>query len=388
MQLDEFKDLIKLNDLAKSWLEDYTQNNLGAQSDKFKKQAKEMKIVVAKTSRIMEQQSGDFAASKDWKTLYSEIEELAKSSSSFAACFGKVKESTTNTLVAPETALLAIRLKKMATAWIGQFGDDNPDEKAKSLIFAVYELSKKIATSPKSMASDAIVLNFYASTSKQSRKMLRTVEFVQGQYEGLIEVVVHKIEDKTESLKKLGIKNLPAMIFKKGKEKIAAHEGVLSISATEQKVAVLIEGGKLTDSTSVPSIKNLKLVNKKELYAMGEYLLFYFEAPWCGICKKTTDVVEQYANSYSKVKFESVQIDGGHSLHTSFGVTEVPSLVFVRKGKVIGKHIGYINPSNFQKLLEDFAVANKRSLGLIRSGESTIITEAEDKDKAKTKTKS
>ena len=113
MQLEEFKDVIKLNKLAKSWLEDYTQNNLGERSEKFKKQAKEMKIVIAKTGRIMEKQSGDFGGAADWKSLYSEIETLAKSSSSFASCFGDVNDSNNTAAVSPETALLAIKLKKM-----------------------------------------------------------------------------------------------------------------------------------------------------------------------------------------------------------------------------------------------------------------------------------
>jgi thioredoxin 1 len=119
----------------------------------------------------------------------------------------------------------------------------------------------------------------------------------------------------------------------------------------------------------------MKSVNEKELYNISEYLLFYFTASWCGICKRTTSEIEQYTRDYSKVKFEQIEVDGSHRIHKSFGVTEVPALVFVHDGKVAGKHTGYINSSTFTKLLEDFAVANVRQLGTTHSGDATPIKE-------------
>lgn len=379
MKLEELKDVLQLNKLSKSWIEDYTNNNLGEHSPKLKEQLKEMKLIRAKTDKVLEKHTGDFGKdAADWKSLFDEIVNLAKSSPLFASCFGaKSNLEQSNQAISKETALLAIQIKKMTAAWFGRF-EDVQDNAAKNLLHTIYEQALKAMAAPKTATGlDTITLEFFGSQNKRCRKMRKTLEFVAKEYQGLAEVVLNAVEEEDNAMAKIGVKNLPAIIFKRGGKKIAIHEGALSISALEQKVGVLVEGGNITDSSSMPSVKDMKAVNKKELYSLGEFLLFYFEASWCGICKKTTPVVEQYAHAYSNVKFEAIEVDGSHSLHESFDVKEVPALVFVRDGKVVGKHTGYINPSSLQKLMDEFAKAKKHKLGVTTSGETTVIKKEE-----------
>lgn len=374
MTLEEYKDVVKLNTLATNWIESYHENELGNHSPRLKRQHKEMKILKAKTDRLIERQAGE--ASGDESEQLAEIEKLAQGSPSFAQCFGPV-EAEQSTKVGKETAVLALQLKKLTTTWFGQFADSSSNESGKSLVASIHERAKELLAAPKTTDGDTITIVSYGSKSKRCRKMKRNVDFVAEEYEGLINVEQHVIHDDEQTMHKLGLDNLPTLIFKRGEDKIATHQGPLSISALESKVNTLLEGASFSDSSSVKSIGDMKSVNQKELYGMGEYLLFYFVASWCGICKKTTPVVEQYARDYNKVKFESIQVDGSHKLHKSFGVTEVPALVFVHDGKVIGKHTGYINPSTLKKNLEEFAVANKRRIGTTHSGEASVIEQEE-----------
>ncbi|BDS10190.1 thioredoxin family protein [Aureispira anguillae] len=375
MTLQEFKDVVQLNKLANSWVEDYQENNIGVYSSQQKKQLKEMKQLQAKTQQLIEKQSGDLGETgKDWKESYEIIQELAKSSPAFLSCFGNTQALYDSSApISKETALLAIQLKKMTASWYGRFADEVQDNTAISLMASLHEQSKKVLAAPKTTDGDSISIVFYGSNNKRCRKMRKNIEFIGDRYEGLIQIEQHMVEDGDAERHKLGLDNLPTIFFKRGKETIAKHEGLLSISATEQKVGILLEGANFSDSTSFKSIKDMKSVNPKELYSLGEYLLFYFEASWCGICKKTTPVVLEQANTYNKVYFEKIEVDGSHNKHKSFGVTEVPSLVFVHDGKVIGKHIGYINPSSLKQLLEQFAVSNKRKIGISNSGESSVI---------------
>ena len=78
MTLQEFKDVLKMNKLAIAWIADYKKNNLGVHSNKLKKQYKEMRLLKSKTDNLIERQAGDSASEKDWKTLYKEIEKLAR----------------------------------------------------------------------------------------------------------------------------------------------------------------------------------------------------------------------------------------------------------------------------------------------------------------------
>lgn len=370
MDIKEYKDLLEINRLATEWLEDYKNNKLGDKSAKLKKQYKEMRLLKAKTDDIKERNSGEFGESDNWEDLYREIQETAKTSPLFAICFGNAEDILSgngDAKIGESETVLAIKLKKMSSAWFGQFGEEVKDQQALNFVTMVYDQAKKVMTAPKSVSEDMISLDFYGSDNKQSRKMKRTMDFIADEYAGVVNVNIVPVKDESKKMGELGLDNLPAITFKRGSKKIATHQGKLSISALQSKVNLVLEGGNISDSSSVPSIKDMKSVNKKELYSMGEFLLFYFEAAWCGACKRTTPVVEQYAKEHSNVKFESVTVDGSHQHHKSFGVTEVPSLVFVRDGVVIGKHIGYINPSTLDKKMELFAVAKKRKLGLSKN---------------------
>lgn len=383
MTLQEFKDVVQLHKLADTWIEDYQQHNIGVYSSKQKKQLKEMKQLLAKTRQLIEKQSGDLGTDdKDWKTSYEMICELAKSSTAFLSCFGEVTIAPDSSApISTETALLAIKLKKMTASWYGRFSDEINDDKAVALVATIHERSKQVLSAPKTTESDTATLCFYHSNSKRCRKMRKNVDFVSDRYEGLLNVEQHLIEDEDKAMHKLGIETLPTLIFKRGTKEIATHKGSLSISALEQKIGLLLEGANFSDSSSVKSLKDMKSVTPKELYAMGEYLLFYFETTWCGHCKKTTPDVKELATQYSKVHFECITIDGSHKKHKSFGVTEVPCLVFVHDGRVIGRRVGYTNPTTLQDMLEQFAVSNKRKIKTGAPGASSVIDQEEHNKK-------
>ncbi|MGH1339540.1 MAG: thioredoxin family protein [Aureispira sp.] len=383
MTLEEYQHVVKLNALAKDWIESYLKNELGNHSPRLKRQHKEMKILKTKTDRLMDRQAGE--ASGDENEQLGEIEKLAQPSPAFAQCFGPVQTEQA-AKVGKATTVLALKLKKLTTNWFGQFADSSTNESGKALVASIHERAKELLAAPKTTDGDTISVVFYGSKSKRCRKMKRTIKFVEDEYDGLLNVEQHKVEDDEEAMHELGLENLPTLIFKRGDKKIATHQGILSVSALESKINILLEGANFTNSSSIKSISDMKSVNQKELYGMGEYLLFYFIASWCGTCKKTTPVIEEQARNYSKVKYESIQVDGSHKLHKSFGVTEVPALVFVHDGKVIGKHTGYITPSTLAKKLEDFAVANKRKISNTHSGEASTI-EAEEVDQSSRKVK-
>jgi thioredoxin 1 len=346
---------------------------MGTYSQRLENQRQEIIMIKAKTDRLMERRQAEGVGGSE-QELLEEIKKMAQSSPAFAACFGAVQVQE-QPKIDKATTLLASKLKKLTSAWYGQFADTTQDQEAASLVATIHEHAKKLLSAPKTVEGDMINLVLYCSISKRCRLMKRNVDFVVDELGGLITLEFHEIKDDEQTMHQLGLENLPTLIFKRGKTEIATHQGELSISALQSKVNILLEGANFSDSSSVKSVEDMKSVNEKELYNISEYLLFYFTASWCGICKRTTSEIEQYTRDYSKVKFEQIEVDGSHRIHKSFGVTEVPALVFVHDGKVAGKHTGYINSSTFTKLLEDFAVANVRQLGTTHSGDATPIKE-------------
>lgn len=379
MELNDYQNVIKLNKLAKSWIEEYTRNNLGVHSAKLKEQYREMRKLKAKTDLLIEKQGGVSSESSDWKGLKDEIIELAKKDKHFASCFGEPTPQNNEDPITQATASIAMQVKRMTAAWVGQFAENVPDKSAIDLVTVLHEQAKKLLKAPKDTKEEQLTIVAYGSQNRTCRKMKRSLDFIIEEYDGMVQVEYHEIKDEDGQMEKLGLENLPTLIFNRGGKKIAKHEGELSISALQQKLNIMLDGANITDSSSVPSVKDMKEINNmKELYQLGEFLLFYFEASWCGICKKTTPVVNQYARTHSNVKFESIQVDGSHMLHKSFDVTQVPSLVFVRDGVVIGKHVGYINPSAMKKLMDQFADSKKRKMPFTNTGEASVIKGEEE----------
>lgn len=385
MTLEEYKDVLKLYQLASSWVEDYTKNNLGKYSARLKEEYSDMQKLADTTEQLIERQSGDVGGDLSASDLQKKITQLAKKSAAFASCFGDTQTPFDSKAgVSKETTLLAIELKRLTSTWYGKFSDSSQDSNTASLMASIHSKAKKLIAAPKTLNGDDMSIVFYGSKSRRCGKMRKNVEIVQEEYEGLLNIELYMVEDEDKDTHKLGIENFPTVIFKRGKDKVAKHEGLLSISALQQKVGILMTGSSFSDSSSVKSIKEMKSVNQKELYNLGEHLLFYFTTISCGICKKTTPIVKKFSNAYHKVKFEHIEVDGSHSLHKSFGVNKAPALVFVHDGKVVGKHTGYINSSNLKRILEQFAISNKKNIGETSSERFSIIDkELQDPTKGK-----
>ena len=109
-----------------------------------------------------------------------------------------------------------------------------------------------------------------------STKMKKMIHHFSNDNKGLVDVEIQHVKDSNNDIHKVGIDNIPAILFKKGDKRIASHEGLISVSVLQKKINLLLNGGTLSDSSNIGSIKNLKQINKKELYNIGEYLLFYF----------------------------------------------------------------------------------------------------------------
>lgn len=383
MKLDAYKDVTKLYTLASSWIEDYNKNNLGSYSSKLKKQYAEMQQLLDKTEHLIEKHAGDDGGNLEAGPLQDKITKLGKGSVAFASCFGDTQTPfDSKAPVSKETTLLAIELKRLTASWYGRFADSSPDSSTVSLIASMHEKAKDLIAAPKTLDGDQKSIVFYGTKSRDCRKMKRNVEIVEEEYNGLLGIELHFIEDEDKDTEDLKIKNFPAVVFKTGGKRIAKHEGYLSISALQQKVGMLLSGSSFSDSSSVKSITSMKSVNQKELYSMGEHLLFYFVIDKCGICNQMTPIVNSVATSFHNVKFEQILSNGSHNLHTSFGVNEFPAIVFVHDGKVVGRHTGFLNKSNLKHRLKQFAISNKKTLGYTTSGKVSYL-KADDKDPEK-----
>ncbi len=68
-----------------------------------------------------------------------------------------------------------------------------------------------------------------------------------------------------------------------------------------------------------------------------------FWAPWCGPCRMVAPILEDVAKEYAgKVLVAKVDTDQNPQWATKFGVRGIPTMLFVKDGKVVDQQVGAV----------------------------------------------
>ncbi len=66
-----------------------------------------------------------------------------------------------------------------------------------------------------------------------------------------------------------------------------------------------------------------------------------FWAEWCGPCKMVAPVLEELAAAYKgKIKMAKLNVDENRQTPGKFGIRNIPTLIFFKKGAVVQTIIG------------------------------------------------
>lgn len=79
-----------------------------------------------------------------------------------------------------------------------------------------------------------------------------------------------------------------------------------------------------------------------------------FYADWCGPCKMMAPVFESLGKEFEgKMKFLKLDTQSDEALAMKFGVQGIPTLVFMKDGKEIGRHVGYASEEMLKQKVEE-----------------------------------
>ena len=98
--------------------------------------------------------------------------------------------------------------------------------------------------------------------------------------------------------------------------------------------------------------------NFDETLAQAEGVLMVdFWAEWCGPCKAIAPVLEELAREAGgRLTLAKVNVDENHGLAARYGIRSIPTVLFVKDGKVLDQVVGAVPRAKLKEKLAALGV--------------------------------
>lgn len=79
-----------------------------------------------------------------------------------------------------------------------------------------------------------------------------------------------------------------------------------------------------------------------------------FWAEWCQPCKMLTPTVEELAGDFEgKILVGKLNVDDNPNTATTYGIRGIPTLLFLKDGKVVQQIVGVKSKAEIKKIIEE-----------------------------------
>lgn len=81
-------------------------------------------------------------------------------------------------------------------------------------------------------------------------------------------------------------------------------------------------------------------------------VLLYLFATWCGPCRIQSAVLEEVVKTRPDMNIAKVDVDENPNIARSFGVMSIPTLILLKDGKMVNKHVGLMQSEDLIKFYD------------------------------------
>jgi len=74
-----------------------------------------------------------------------------------------------------------------------------------------------------------------------------------------------------------------------------------------------------------------------------------FFTDWCTVCKQVEPILQTLSKTQAKVKFFKINAGQNQSLASRFSIMSVPTLLFIKDGKLVDQVVGFANQSQLKE---------------------------------------
>jgi len=81
-------------------------------------------------------------------------------------------------------------------------------------------------------------------------------------------------------------------------------------------------------------------------------VLLDFWAEWCGPCRMISPIIDELHQEFEgKAVIGKVNVDEAASISGKYGIRNIPTLLFIKNGEVVDKHVGSVSKEDLSDKL-------------------------------------